>query len=106
MDKNDVNDMSVLEIDDYSYNVICLVLEIDNFNSREEFLTKAKILIDKVETYDNVSERDKQVWRDTYKFIQDKKNWELIENIKVLKDEGIISKKSKNAEDDEEYIMA
>ena len=106
MDKNDVNDMAVLEIDVYSYNVISLVLEIDNFNSREEFLTKAKILIDKVETYDNVSERDKQVWRDTYKFIQDKKNWKLIKNVKVLKDKGIISKKSKNAEDDEEYIMA
>ncbi len=94
------------EIDVYSYNVICLVLQIDNFETREEFLTKAKELIDKVETYDNVSEEDKQTWRDTYKFIQDEKNWELIENVKVLKDEGIISKKSKNTEDDEEYIMA
>lgn len=104
MSKNN-NDESY-EIDVYSYNVIRLVLQIDNFETREEFLTKAKKLIDEVETYDNVAEEDKQVWRDTYKFIQDEKNWELIENVKLLKDEGILSKQDKNTEDDEKYIMA
>lgn len=96
--------MPLFETDAYYYNVLELVFEINNFESRDEFLAKAKSYIKNISDRKNVTEEEKADWLLTWDFISDKDNWSSIKGIKTLKDAGVLSKQTVEVDDNEREL--
>lgn len=102
--KTNREQMPLFETDAYYYNVLELVFEIDDFETRDEFLVKAKSYIKNIKDDNSVTEEEKADWLLTWDFVNDKDNWSSIKGIKILKDAGVLSKQTVKVDDNEREL--